>query len=67
MLSVAKTLIRNPGLTMVERVRWFQYIFGKRLAIRRAVQDYSAAKKKGVDYVVELHDRCNGRPFKVAA
>ena len=67
MLSVAKTLIRNPGLTMVERVRWFQYIFGKRLAIRRAVQDYSAAKKKGDDCVVELHDRCNGRPFKVAA
>ena len=67
MLSATKSLIRTPGLTMVERVRWFRYTFGKHLARRRTVQDYSAAEKKGVDYVVELHDRCNGRPFKTAA
>jgi len=53
-------------LLMRDRLYRFRNTFGQRLPIRRAVQDY-LAEKKGIDCVVEWHDRCNGRPFKVEA
>lgn len=67
LLRSAKTLLRTPGLTWTERLHWLRHNVGQQRAIRRAVSDFLEAKKHGEQSVIDLHDRCAGKPFKVAA
>ena len=66
-IVTAKILAKTPNLTVAEKCRWFLYNLQQIKAERQAVRDYVAARHKGQDSIHELHNRCVGRPFKVAA
>ena len=66
-LSAAKILATASNLTIPERLGWFFYNVKQNQAARRAIYDYSVARTEGSENVCKLHNRCAGRPFKVAA
>ncbi len=66
-LRSGKTLLKTPGLKLAERLHWMRHSIGQNRAIRRAVADFLEAKNHGEQSVIDLHDRCAGKPFKVAA
>lgn len=67
LLRSAKTLFATRGLKLSEKLHWLRHNMGQNRAVRKAVSDFLAAKKQGQQSVTDLHDRCAGKPFKVAA
>lgn len=64
-LSMMRTLLRTPDLSLQEKWKWYQFNQSNHRALVEAITDFLAADKKGQESVRQLHDRCASKPFKV--
>lgn len=64
-LSMIRTLLRTPGLSVQERWSWYRLNQANHQALIKAITDFLAADQNGQERVRQLHDRCAGKPFKV--
>ena len=66
-LSYAKTLFSNRELTIKEKLYWLRFSMTNRLAMQCAHKDFYCALAKGGEAIEELHQKCTGKTFKIAA
>ena len=66
-LSLVRSLLRTPGLSVRECWDWYRFNIANQKALHQAVSDFLQALQNGQEQVRQLHDRCVGKPFKVVS
>ena len=66
-LSYTKTLLFNRELTIKEKLHWLRFSMTNRRAMQCAHKDFCSALAKGGGAIEELHQKCTGKTFKIAA
>lgn len=65
LLTATKTLLKERGLSIGQRMRWMKHNVSNRLALRSAFRRFHTALTAGSDQVEKLHQEFTGKQFKV--